>query len=294
MRNICMPFAFAGFLMITITSDSRTSAVGANSGRFSYDSYATTLKKYVDDTGMVNYAGLNTDPAKLKAFVDSMGRLDPNVYDRWNEKEQIAFWLNVYNGLTLKVIIDNYPIKPSFFRSRVYPKNSIRQIAGVWDKITFRVMGRDLTLGHIEHEVLRRKFDEPRIHMAMVCAAMSCPPLRNEPYTAQKLGQQLDDQSTKFLTNSKNFRIDRSKALLYLSPILKWFDSDFVNKYAPRENIGMHNRETSAVLNFIAGYLPPSERDFVLKGNFKINYSKYDWSLNEQERPAARKNQNEP
>ncbi|MHC4154398.1 MAG: DUF547 domain-containing protein, partial [Planctomycetota bacterium] len=207
---------------------------------------------------------------------------DANTYGKWSEEGQIAFWLNAYNGLTLKIIIDNYPIKSSFFRSRVYPKNSIRQIAGVWDKITFPVMGRDLTLGQIEHEILRKKYDEPRIHVAMVCAAMSCPPLRNEPYTGQKLDEQLADQSRRFFTNPASFRADREKKVLYLSPILKWFAEDFINKHAPKKNIGRHNRKTSAVLNFIAAYLPKSEADFVLKGNYKVKYLKYDWSLNEQ------------
>jgi hypothetical protein len=264
---------------------SNASAVDANDTEFRYDDYAAVLKSYVDDTGMVNYKRLKANSEKLESFVTAMGKVDPNSYSKWSKKKQIAFWLNAYNGFTLKVIIDNYPIKLSFFRSRIYPKNSIRQIPGVWDKTKFDVMGRKLTLGHIEHEILRKKFDEPRIHVAMVCAAMSCPPLRNEPYTSQKLDEQLADQSRKFLANRGSFRADREKTLLYLSPILKWFAEDFVNKHAPQKNIARHERKTSAVLNFIAAHLPKSEADFVLEGNFKIKYLKYDWSLNEQ-KPA--------
>jgi hypothetical protein len=229
------------------------SGADANSAGPGYDDYAAALKLNVDNTGMVNYKQLKAEPQQLQTFVAA-----------------------------LAAIIDNYPIKSSFFRSRVYPKNSIRQIAGVWDKITFPVMGRDLTLGQIEHEILRKKYDEPRIHVAMVCAAMSCPPLRNEPYTGQKLDEQLADQSRRFFTNPASFRADREKKVLYLSPILKWFAEDFINKHAPKKNIGRHNRKTSAVLNFIAAYLPKSEADFVLKGNYKVKYLKYDWSLNEQ------------
>lgn len=294
MRYIYIPFTFAVLLTITVPFDSpaygadvNTTAFGpdANTTGFDYDHYAVVLKHHVDKTGMVNYKNLKTEPQQLQTFVTALTALDANTYKNWSEKQQITFWLNTYNGLTLKVIIDNYPIKSSFFRSRVYPKNSIRQIAGVWDKITFSVMARKLTLGHIEHEILRKKFDEPRIHMALVCAAMGCPPLRNEPYLAAQLDQQLDGQSRRFLSNVEKFRIDQKNGVIYLSPIFKWFAEDFVNKYAPNKNIGSYERNTSAVLNFIAAYLPKSQADFVLKGNFKIKYLKYDWSLNEQ-KPA--------
>ncbi|MHC4185658.1 MAG: DUF547 domain-containing protein [Planctomycetota bacterium] len=289
MRSICKLSTLAALLAILTILPPYASAVDTNDTGFRYDDYAAALKRHVDKTGMVNYRQLKAEPQQLQSFVAVLAALDANTYEKWSKKEQIAFWLNVYNGLTLKVIIDNYPIKSSFFRSRVYPKNSIRQIAGVWDKITFDVMSRKLTLGQIEHEILRKKFDEPRIHVAMVCAAMSCPPLRNEPYIGQKLDGQLADQSKKFLANPRSFRADHEKTLLYLSPILKWFAEDFVNKHAPEKNIGRHKRKTSAVLNFIAAYLPESEANFVLKGNYKIKYLKYDWSLNEQKPTGDKK-----
>ncbi|MHC4617282.1 MAG: DUF547 domain-containing protein [Planctomycetota bacterium] len=289
MTRICTPLVFAASFMAAVILNSPALAADPNKGDVNYDEYATSLKKYVDDAGMVNYEQLKADPQQLQAFVTTIARLDRRCCDKWSEKDQIAFWLNAYNGLTLKVIIDNYPIKSSFFRSRVYPKNSIRQITGVWDKITFDVMGQKLTLGHIEHEILRKKFDEPRIHMAMVCAAMSCPPLRNAPYIGQKLDEQLADQSRKFLADPDKFRISREKTTVHLSPIFKWFNSDFVTKHAPRQNIGKHNRKTSAVLNFIANHLPESDRDFILKGAFKIKYLKYDWSLNEQQKTEGEK-----
>jgi hypothetical protein len=229
---------------------------------------------------MVNYRKLKAEPQKLRAFITELGNLDRKDFDKWSDNEKITFWLNAYNALTLKAIIDNYPIKSSFFKSRIYPKNSIRQIAGVWDKIKFWVMGQNLTLGHIEHKILRVKFDEPGIHVAMVCAAMGCPPLRNEPYSGDKLQEQLDDQARRFLANPAKFKIERTDNRIYLSPIFKWFAGDFINKYSPQKRIGRHNKEQSAVLNFIASYLDV-QKDYVLTGKFKIKYLKYDWSLNE-------------
>jgi len=132
---------------------------------FNYDDYAATLKAYVNNQGMVNYKELKSNREKLDSFLFSVGRLNTESYEKWSDKKKIAFWLNIYNGLTLKAIIDNYPIKSSFFKARLYPKNSIRQISGVWDKLKFNVMGQNMTLDEIEHKTLRKNFDEPRIHM---------------------------------------------------------------------------------------------------------------------------------
>ena len=262
---------------------SHGSAKKAEAQSFDFSDYDAVLKTFVNDKAMVNYKQLKAQAEPLDAFVGALAGLGPDRYETWGEKDKIAFWLNAYNGLTLKVIIDNYPIKASFWRSRIYPKNSIRQIAGVWDEITFNVMGRKLTLEHIEHKILRVKFNDPRIHMAMVCAAMGCPPLRNEPYVGAKLDEQLNGQAGHFLANSAKFNIDRREGRLYISPIFKWFVEDFVKSYGSQANIGGHDRQESAVLNFIASYLPEADKNYVLGGKYDIKYLKYDWSLNEQQ-----------
>jgi hypothetical protein len=252
----------------------QTLAAEQNQKIFSYDDYAPVLKAYVDDNGMVNYKQLKANRSKLDAFIDAMAKLDAKTFEKWDEKAKIAFWLNAYNAFTLKAIIDNYPIKPSFWKSRIYPANSIRQIPGVWNKITFKVMIRNLTLSDIEHKILRKQFDEPRIHMAMVCAAMGCPILINEPYIAEKLDDQLDDQTRRFLQDPNKFRIDRRKDKVYLSPILDWFAEDFVNKYSPAKKIPNQNIENSAVLNFLINYLDEDDKDYILSGNFKLKHLK--------------------
>lgn len=251
-------------------------------GRFNYADYAAVLGKHVDANGMVNYERLKSHPDKLDAFIGAMARLDPNVYQRWSDNDKIAFWLNAYNALTLKVVTDHYPIKASFLRSLVYPSNSIRQIEGVWDEIEFEVLGERLTLDEIEHEILRKEFNEPRIHMALVCAALGCPPLRTEPYVGARLDEQLDEQARRFLSNPQKFRIDRRRDTVYLSSIFKWFGGDFVKTYAPAAGIGRHDRETSAVLMFIASYLEGPDKTYILSGAYRIKYLDYDWSLNER------------
>jgi hypothetical protein len=248
---------------------------------FSYTDYSEVLKAYVSERGLVNYRELKAHRGRLDRFVDSLSTLNGKVYDTWSENERIAFWINAYNALTLKAIIDNYPIKASIFRSLRFPSNSIRQIAGVWDELTFNVMRSGMTLDQIEHKTLRAKFHEPRIHMALVCAAMGCPILRNVPYLAEKLDAQLNDQANRFLGNPDKFRIDRSAGTVYLSSIFKWFGQDFENQFGTTEKLSRFQGPERSVLNFVSGYLNPEDRTYLETGVFSIDYLKYDWSLNE-------------
>jgi hypothetical protein len=178
------------------------------------------LKTYVDEKGKVNYRELKENKKEMNVFLDKLKKLEPEDYQTWSDEERIALWINAYNALTLKAILDHYPLNESSFRTRKFPRNSIRQISGVWDKIKFPVMGKGITLDHIEHKILRKEFQEPRIHMALVCAARGCPPLRQEPYKAEMLNDQLDDQARRFLSSDKNFSIDKKQRLVYLSSIL--------------------------------------------------------------------------
>jgi hypothetical protein len=281
MPNIRVILIPAVVLAITATAFPKQAGQAGESG-FGYGDYAVVLKKYVDANGMVNYKELKKDRGRLDAFVGSMATLKRKSYDKWKDEDKIAFWLNAYNGFTLKAIIDNYPIKSSFLMSRVYPKNSIRQIKGVWTKLKFNVMGNKLSLKHIEHEILRKEFDDPRIHVAMVCAAMGCPPLRNEPYEGKKLDVQLDDQSRKFLSDPLKFRVGKSG--LQLSPIFKWFGEDFIKTYGSEKPYAGYEGKEGAVLKFIVKYLKEDQKKWLkYKQRQEIEYQGYDWTLNEQQ-----------
>jgi hypothetical protein len=251
-------------------------------GAIDYGQYAAVLSQFVDDNGLVNYEGLKENPEHLDAFTGQLADLDRTTYEACTTNQKIAFWINAYNGLTLKLIVGHYPIESSVLRSVVYPKNSIMQIPGRWTKVTFEVMGKPMTLDGIEDGVLRAQFDEPRIHMALVCSALSCPPLRREPYTGQKLDEQLDDQARKFLANRNRFRIDRDSRMVYLSSIFKWFGEDFVARYGRGGPPGLHGEKTRAVINFITRYVSDSDAKFLSSGDYEIKYLDYDWTLNEQ------------
>ena len=264
-------------------------AGNAQAAKLTYAPYASALKKHVDDKGMVNYAALKADRADLDRFARLLAGLKGEAYEKWDEKTKIAFWSNAYNALTLKAIIDNYPIKGGFWKSRIYPKNSIRQIPGVWDKLQFLVLGQKMTLNDIEHKQLRARFNEPRIHVALVCAAMSCPPLRNEPYTGKKLDAQLRDQTVRFLAHPRRFRIDRQAGQVHLSKIFEWFGGDFVKTYKPAEGVEGRSDAERAVLNFSAAHLPKEDGDFLRQKKYSVSYLEYDWTLNEQKpKPTTR------
>lgn len=254
----------------------------AQENEFSKERYARVLTDFVDMEGLVDYQGLKENRQDLDDFLLALNKLAPETLQSWTDEEKISFWIDVYNALTLKVILDHYPIKSSFLKSFKYPKNSIRQIAGVWDKITFPVMSEKMTLDQIEHQILRRQFQEPRIHMALVCAALSCPPLRQEPYEGEKLSEQLDDQTRRFVSNPEAFSIDREKNRVYLSSIFKWYGEDFIGVYEPNSGYAGLNRKERAVLSFISIYLAEDDQKYLKEGSFKVKYLDYDWTLNEK------------
>lgn len=275
MRNQYLSFVLAMILI-------RCSVIMGqqDSNDFSYDSYAVVLRTFVDDRGMVNYDMLKVRPEDLRRFTVDIGRFDRNIYLEWDEKKQLAFWLNAYNAFTLKAVSENHPVRT--YRSRFYPRDSIRQIKGVWDRMRFKVMGNTFTLRHIEDKILRGKFDEPLIHMAIVNGSVGAAVLRREPYVGEKLNAQFDGQAEKFMADKNKFKIDRQNGIVYLSMILKWFDGDFLEKYRLGERIGRFNVEQTAILNFVSEYVSAGDKAYLLRGDYRIAYLDYDWSLNEQ------------
>lgn len=253
----------------TETTQVKSSAVTANQP-FDYQDYADVLAQYVDERGLVNYVELQANRAQLDRFNQSLGTVTPETFDSWGESEQIAFLSNAYNSFTLQSIIDQDPLK-----------ESIRDISGVWKKRKFALAGEEQTLDNIEHDILRKDYNEPRIHVALVCAAISCPILRNEPYTAESLDAQLDDQTAKFASSPHGFEIDREDKKVYLSSIFKWYGKDFIKTYGNDDEFS-GNAQQRAVLKYFNSKLSPEDRKFIASKDYKVKYLDYDWSLNKQ------------
>jgi len=242
----------------------------ASSAPLSYESYGTVLRTYVNADGLVDYSALQANPQALKDFIAQLGAVSPDTYAAWSENEKIAFLINAYNAITLESIINQTPLK-----------GSIKDIFGVWNFNKHTVMGRSLTLDNIEHDILRKDFQEPRIHAALVCAAISCPPLRREPYTGENLDKQLDEQVRKWLASSRGLQIDRTQNRVAISSIFDWFGEDWQAQYGIKGKFTGSTKERSA-LNFISNYVNPEDKKYLEQGNYKLEYLNYDWSLNRQ------------
>ncbi|MGB0561950.1 MAG: DUF547 domain-containing protein [Spirulinaceae cyanobacterium] len=234
------------------------------------EDFATVLTTYVDDQGMVDYEALQGDRQALDAYNAGLAGVTPETYASWSEAEQIAFWVNAYNSLTLKSIIDQDPIKAS-----------IKDIVGVWRIRKHEILSDAKTLDNIEHQTLRVDFDEPRIHAALVCAAMSCPKLRQEPFVGDRLDEQLDDQSRQFINSDLGLQIDRDAGVVYLSAIFQWFGEDWIPSYGVEEGFAGNENER-AVLNFVSEYVSEEDARYLEAGDYEVQYLDYDWSLNQQ------------
>ena len=206
----------------------------------------------------VDYAALIAHPQDLNRYLDQVASVSKTEFKKWSEPQQIAFLSNAYNAYTLRLIIDHYPLKSI--------KDIGRFFSGPWDQPVVKLFGETINLNTLEHKVLRVDYAEPRIHFALVCAAKGCPSLRGEAFVGTRLEEQLADQAKQFLAESTKNRIVASERTVYLSSIFKWYSGDFEKK-------------SGSVLAVLKPYW--SENAISTDG-FKIRYTDYDWSLNEQ------------
>lgn len=237
--------------------------------------YAKVLADYVDAAGDVDYKGLKTGRAPLDLYIDAMQVLPQSKLEAATNEERLAFWINAYNALTLRSIIDHYPIKTTDASA---PANSIMQIDGVWDKQRWQVAGRSLTLNEIEHEILRKDFTEPRIHLAINCASRGCPALTNEPYLPESFEIQLARQAAAFVESPRNLKIDHAERRVQVSKIFEWFGEDFVALLP--EGHKSKDATHDAILYFLSQYEP--SLNWPEANDYSIYYLDYDWTLNEQ------------
>lgn len=235
--------------------------------------YDNALNEFVKE-GLVDYAELNRNPHSLNRYLTDLSQVKEPVFKSWEGNQQLAYLINLYNAATLKLIVDYYPVK------------SIKDIGGFfkgpWGQPVVKLFEDTITLNTLEHKIIRKNYNEPRIHVALVCAAKGCPPLRSEAYTGEKLNRQLENQSKVFLDSHKGMQINRQNRVVYLSPIFKWYGKDFVNKYTPESGFKGFNRTEQAVLNFCSEYLSEEDHKYLQTAGYSVENLDYDWSLNEQ------------
>ncbi|MBC7883982.1 MAG: DUF547 domain-containing protein [Saprospiraceae bacterium] len=199
----------------------------------------------MNNSGDVNYASIKSNIGELNKIVSIFEQSKPTK--NWSKNDQLAFWINAYNVFTIKLITDNYPLK------------SIQNLAGgkTWDIKRIKINGTIYSLNDIENDIIRSRFKDARIHFALNCAAVSCPPLFNEAYRAEQLDSQLESQTKKFINNPKYQKLTSLKVTL--SKIFDWYALDFGIK------IDFLNKYSKIKIEYGATTV----------------YNEYDWSLND-------------
>jgi hypothetical protein len=233
------------------------------------------LDLYVRD-GEVYYRALKLERAKLDGYVSAIAN---ESIDKRTPEERLAFWINAYNALVLRTVIDHYPIAG---RSPDYPAKSIRQIPGAFERLPHRVAGRTLTLDQIEQTVLP-EFRDPRVYLALGRGAEGSGRLRSEAYTPQQLETQLSEVAGECVTRARCFSFDRTTDKLSVSSIFSWREKEFSDAYADKAPAVFASRSPieRAVLAFISPKLLATEKEYLEKNTFRIAYLPFDWTLND-------------
>jgi len=252
MKNIFLSLLFFGFFLSHGNNNSTvdfTSSIiieDIHPSDVDYSIWAMMLQMYVDKEGNVDYSGFKKKEKVFDEFLKNLS--NARFSGSWTVKDRIAFWINVYNAYTIKLILNNYPVK------------SIKEIKRPWDKKFFVINGEELSLGDVEHEILRKKFTEPRIHFAINCASKSCPRVIQIPYESKNLDKLLDRQTREYINNSKvNYIGSKSYEL---SKLFSWFSKDF-------------NNSGGGVENFINMY-----SNTPIKTQKNKGFLSYNWELN--------------
>jgi hypothetical protein len=210
------------------------------------------VRKYVDGRAF-RYGALRADSgdrANLERFVEAIAQAEPGDA---SPKAQLAFYINAYNALAVHSVLELWPVE------------SVMKEDGFFNKRTHKVAGRELTLDELEHKVIRKKFDEPRIHFAVNCASKGCPPLADRAYTADRLDRMLQTQTRAYLRRTTQVHSDKNR--IAVSKLFKWFPEDFGGQSGIRE--------------FVARHLEDAKAKAVRDESNQLTYVPYDWSLNQ-------------
>ena len=250
------------FLFLAICSTSVAAADG-----FDHTVFDRVLRAYVSESGQVNYTALKANRSELDAYIGALGKISPPSHPELfpRREEKLAYWINAYNALVLRGVIDAYPVKSV---------KDIKYFSGFFDRTWFKVGGESFTLNYIEHDILRAEFAEPRIHAAINCASVGCPRLGASAFFAEDIEAKLDAATSRFLNEPRNVTIDVTNKTVTLSKIFDWFESDFTRWYITKFGVA-----DARVLDYVALYVKEG-----FETTWEVRYHSYDWSLNDDKR----------
>ncbi len=228
-----------------------------------YAPWARVLETYVDEEGLVDYAGLaRTGRADLEAFMSVIAATDPSTF---SEPEQIAFWINAYNATTVYQVVERYPLES------VRDVGSLFGLVGGFFKQPYPIAGQERTLDNVEHDILRPAYDDARIHWTLVCAAFGCPRLLRRPYVGADLDPLLTELSFEFMANERAIQIDEDTGTLHLSSYFDWYGGDF-------------EAEAGDIVDYVLQYAPTEKAAWIRanRDRLRVRFLDYDWTLNDQ------------
>ena len=236
-------------------------ADSAGAASFDHSRYAEVLDAHVDyDSARVDYAGLAGDEARLDAYLEQLADAE---LDALNSDAQLALLINAYNAFTLKLILEHYP-----------DLESIKDIDKPWDTRRWELGGHQVSLNEIEHGLIRPIYRDSRIHFAVNCASVGCPPLAPWPYTGTDIDEQLDRAAKRTLGDDRYARVEGDE--LQVTSLMNWYKPDFVG--------GEYEPSAESVPAYVAMYGDDEIRELV-ESEDEPSYSfiDYDWALNDVE-----------
>lgn len=219
----------------------------------------------------LRYAGMQRDREALRAYLAALSAVSAEDYNAWTRPQQLAFLINAYNAYTVELILTRYPGVKSI-------KGLGSFLQSPWKKNFFRLLGTERSLDDVEHGLIRAPgvFDDPRIHMAVVCASVGCPMLRNEAFVAERLDAQLDDGLRRFLSDRTRNRYDPSTRTLQVSKLFDWYRNDFEQGHR-----GLDSLQTLFARHAEVLADTPAAQGEIVAGRARIVFLDYDWSLND-------------
>lgn len=263
------PFGFISALVLAI-SFCTTPAHGGESNGFDFVPLDRLLGRFVDSRGWVDYAGIKAEPSELRRQLASLRKISPESHPGMfpEREDRLAYWINAYNALVIAGVVNAYPATSV---KDIHPQPGFFKVFHV-------VGGKSLSLDDIEHNIVRKRFGDPRIHAALNCAAASCPRLRPEAYRPDRLDSQLDVAVRDFIRDPQHVSIDRESRTLALSKILDWFEGDFTGWYKRT-----HKVKDARITDYLIIHLGEKDRTFLRsRPQIAIRYVPYDWTLNDR------------
>lgn len=271
----------------TIAPDRTALPAAPPAKAFEHELFDHVVDRFVNADGLVDYAALQRSPQKLEGYYALVSAYSPDSHPLLfpGRDHQLAYWINAYNAAAIKTVLQYYPITSVVDVKQPALFFFLTDKSGFFFFQRLSFGGATTSLYYLENSVVRKRFQDPRIHFALNCASRGCPRLPREAFTGDRLDRQLDRETRRFMSEERNYRVDHSTRSIYLSEIFKWYRKDFVQWYEKR-----YPDRKGDLLSYVALYLPPENAAELkeIREAYTTRFTPYDWKLNDQASASAK------